>query len=292
MNWLPIPDDGWVPPEHERDKFFNVYIDETSQTEYRYLIIGGLVVPLSHTAQLEADIIAARADTVVPSMQPDGTPRVMKWQKLNAYNFDVYKRVVDTVFNFRRTYKLPLSKDVAVHCVGVDTSVKSLKDIGAGDMGVGFDKEFHFLCCVILLRRYRQALFMLFPDRREPTTQPRKARDIMNLAAAKYGDTREFPFRRLIFADPECCQALQAVDIIIGGIAYKLTVTMTSRAQTSQSESSVTTYTNSSKSQTCSISRSYTKLISSRLTCARNPYTEGGSFHRSLQIEREPFERA
>jgi hypothetical protein len=63
----------------------------------------------------------------------------MKWQKLNAYNFDVYKKVVDTVFNFRRTYKLPLSKDVAVHCVGVDTSVKSLKDIGAGDIGVGFD---------------------------------------------------------------------------------------------------------------------------------------------------------
>jgi hypothetical protein len=222
MNWLPIPDDGWVPLERERGKFFNVYIDETSQTEYRYLIIGGLVVPLSHTARLEADIIAARADTIVPSHQPDGTPRVMKWQKLNAYNFDAYKKVVDTVFNFRRTYKLPLSKDVAVHCVGVDTSVKSLKDIGAGDIGVGFDKEFHFLCCVILLRRYPQSLFMLFPDRREPTTQLREARDIMNLAAAKYGDRREFPIRRLIFADPECCQALQAVDIIIGGIAYKL----------------------------------------------------------------------
>jgi hypothetical protein len=43
------------------------------------LIIGGLVVPLSHTARLEADIIAARADTIVPSHQPDGTPRVMKW---------------------------------------------------------------------------------------------------------------------------------------------------------------------------------------------------------------------
>jgi hypothetical protein len=70
MNWLPIPDDGWVPLEHERDKFFNVYIDETSQTEYRYLIIGGLVVPLSHTARLEADIIAARADTIVPSINP------------------------------------------------------------------------------------------------------------------------------------------------------------------------------------------------------------------------------
>jgi hypothetical protein len=94
---------------------------------------------------LEADIVAARAGTVVPPMQPDGTPRAMKWEKLNAYNFDVYKKVVDTVFNFRRVYKLPLNKDVAVHCVGVDTSVKSLRNTGAGDIGVGFDKEFHFL---------------------------------------------------------------------------------------------------------------------------------------------------
>jgi hypothetical protein len=171
MSWSPIPDDHWVPLEHERDRFFNVYIDETSQTEFRYLIIGGLAVSLSHTAQLEADIIAARANTVVPSIQPDGTPRVMKWQKLNAYNFDAYKKVVDTVFNFRRAHKLPLSKDVAVHCVGVDTSVKSLRHTGAGDMGLGFDKEFYFLCCVVLLRRYQQALFMLYPDRHDPTTE-------------------------------------------------------------------------------------------------------------------------
>jgi hypothetical protein len=57
MSWSPIPDDDWAPLEHERDKFFSVYIDETSQTKHRHLMIGGLVVPLSHAAQLEADII-------------------------------------------------------------------------------------------------------------------------------------------------------------------------------------------------------------------------------------------
>ena len=222
MSWSPIPDDDWAPLEHERDKFFSVYIDETSQTKHRYLMIGGLAVPLSHTGQLEADIIAARKDTRVPATQPDGTPRTMKWQKLNEYNFDAYKKVVDTVFNFRRVYKLPLTKDVAVHCVGVDTSVRSPRETGAGDIGVGFDKEFHFLCAVILARRYQQALFLLYPDRRHPTMQLYKAREIMNLGVAKYGDKREFPFRRLAFADPERCQALQAVDIMIGGVAYKL----------------------------------------------------------------------
>jgi hypothetical protein len=98
----------------------------------------------------------------------------------------------------------------------------SLRDTGDGDIGVGFDKEFHFLCTVVIAKRYQQALFLLYPDRRQPTTQLSKAREIMNLGMAKYGDKREFPFRRLTFADPERCQALQAVDIIIGGMAYKL----------------------------------------------------------------------
>src|SRR5258708_2354200 len=114
MSWSPIPDDDYAPLEHERDKFFSVLIDETSQT-----------------AHLEAGISAAWAGTVVPPMQRDGTPRVMKWEKLKAYNFAVYKKVVDTVFNFRRAYKLPLNKDVAVPCVGVDTSVKFLRNTGA-----------------------------------------------------------------------------------------------------------------------------------------------------------------
>jgi hypothetical protein len=222
MSWSPIPDDDWAPLEHERDKFFSVYIDETSQTKHRYLMIGGLAVPLSHTGQLETDIIAARKDTRVPATRPDGTPRVMKWEKLKDYNFDAYKKVVDTVFDFRRLYKLPLSKDVAVHCVGVDTSLRSQRETGDGDVGVGFDKDFHFLCTVVLARRYQQALLLLYPDRRNPTTPLRKARELMNLGVAKHGDKREFPFRRLIYADPERCQALQVVDIIIGGVAYKL----------------------------------------------------------------------
>jgi hypothetical protein len=97
-----------------------------------------------------------------------------------------------------------------------------LRDTGFGDVGVSFDKEFHFLCAVVLARRYKQALFLLYPDRRHPTTPLREAREIMNRGVAKYGDKREFPFRRLAFADPERYQALQVVDIILGGVAYKL----------------------------------------------------------------------
>ena len=146
----------------------------------------------------------------------------MKWEKVKAYNFEAYKSVVETAFHFRRIHKLPLHKDVAVHCVCVDTSVKSLRNTGDGHVGVGFDKEFYFLCTVILAHRYKESLFRLFPDRRDATRPLREARQIMNYGAYKYGDRRKWPFRTLQFEDPETCQALQVVDIIIGGIAYKL----------------------------------------------------------------------
>ena len=44
----------------------------------------------------------------------------------------------------------------------------------------------------------------------------------MNFGARKYGDKREWPYRRLQFKDPEKCQALQVVDIFIGALAYRL----------------------------------------------------------------------
>lgn len=36
------------------------YIDESSQTKFRYMLLGGLCVPLSHSAAFEADIISHR----------------------------------------------------------------------------------------------------------------------------------------------------------------------------------------------------------------------------------------
>ena len=66
----------WTPLPHEADLFCNVYIDESSQTGHRYFVLGGLVVPLSHAAQFETDIIAAR-DDVIAIANPDGTPPII-----------------------------------------------------------------------------------------------------------------------------------------------------------------------------------------------------------------------
>ncbi|NJO34567.1 MAG: DUF3800 domain-containing protein [Rhodospirillales bacterium] len=211
----------WTPLPHEADLFCNVYIDESSQTKHRFLVIGGLVVPLSHADAFEAFIIAAR-DATIPITKPDGTPRVIKWEKANAYNLVSYKKVVDAFFAFPMKHKLPLHKHVDVNCVVVDTSKKDLRASGDGDVDIGFNKEVYFLCVPMIGKRFPKELFHVYPDRRNTKHPLSEAREIMNLGAKKHGDKRDWPYRRLQFRDPESCQALQVVDILIGALAYKL----------------------------------------------------------------------
>ena len=74
-----------MPRPEEADRFFQVYVDESSQTKHRYLVMGGLCVPLAYSSAFEADIISQR-DHTVPLLRPDGSPKLMKWEKAKNHN--------------------------------------------------------------------------------------------------------------------------------------------------------------------------------------------------------------
>ncbi len=216
-----MPRDSWVPRPDEADRFYQVYIDESSQTKHRYMVLGGVCVPLAYSAALEAAIIACR-DATTPLIGPDGSPSIMKWQKASKQNLAAYKRVIDAYFRFPMVQKMPLSKSLDTHCVAVDTSKKTLKSTGDGDIEIGFAKEFYFLCVPTIGNRLKRGLFHIYPDRRETRQDLKEARDIMNAGARKYGKRLDWPYRELVFEDPEAKQCLQLVDILIGAIAYRL----------------------------------------------------------------------
>jgi hypothetical protein len=221
----------WEPRPHEADLFREVYIDESSQSDHHYLVLGGLIVPMSHSKAFEASIIASRDHIIKPSRE-DGTPRIIKWEKVSAYNLASYKKVVDAFFVFEqqqiridsinKTKTFTGEKHVNIHCVAVDTTKKNLKKTGDGDIDIGFNKELYFLCTNVIGKLFSRELFHLYPDRRSTRHSLAEALLIMNRGAAKYGDKRDWPYRRLRFADPENSQALQVVDIFIGALAYRL----------------------------------------------------------------------
>jgi hypothetical protein len=119
-------------------------------------------------------------------------------------------------------YKLPTIKSLDTHCVAVDTSKKTLKATGDGNIEIGFAKEFYFLCVPTIGNRLKRGLFHLYPDRRTTNQSLDEARNIMNAGARKYNNRTDWPYRELRFQDPEVKQSLQVVDILIGAIAYHL----------------------------------------------------------------------
>jgi hypothetical protein len=215
-----MPRDPWVPRAEEADRFRNVYIDESSQSKVRYLVIGGLVVPLSYADLFQADMVACRRDTL-PATRPDGTPRTMKWEKVHKSTFSAYQTLIDAAFDFRRLRNLPPSKEMGMHCLVVDTSQRPLRRTGDGNKETGFDIEFHFLCTAAIPKIYRDELFHLYPHRRHARRKLWQAKNMMNLAMIKWNDKREFPIRRLKFQDLWQWQALQITDILIGALAYR-----------------------------------------------------------------------
>jgi hypothetical protein len=70
-----MPRDSWVPRPEEADRFYQVYVDESSQTKHRYLVMGALCVPVAYSAAFDADIIAHR-DHTVPLLRPDGSTSI------------------------------------------------------------------------------------------------------------------------------------------------------------------------------------------------------------------------
>jgi hypothetical protein len=212
---------AWKPLPEEEDLFHDVFIDESSKS-HRYLIHGGLIVPWTHGPQLEADIIAVRANTNTPAIRADGSPREMKWEKVAADNLDACKAVIASVFDFARRHQLSSLKSIGMQCSAVDTHQRSLLRTGKGRRETAFEIELSFLCTAVIRRRYPNYLFRLFVDRDYRERELRETRQILNFTAFKNRDGRLWPFRSLKWEDPEQSQALQVVDILIGALAYKL----------------------------------------------------------------------
>lgn len=79
---------GRAPPDPRQ--LFDIYIDESSQTRHRYLVLGGIIVPTASVEAVNAEIIKCR----LPEL-PYGE---MKWTKVSRSKLGAYQRVVNAFF--------------------------------------------------------------------------------------------------------------------------------------------------------------------------------------------------
>jgi hypothetical protein len=156
------------------------------------------------------DITALNA-AIMKARLPELPQDEAKWTKVSKKKLSAYKRVVDVLF----------SEDVHFHSLVVDTTRLDHKRFNSGSREIGFNKEIYQLA-MKCARLYSAALFHLYPDSRETTQKPEDLRLMLNRGCRKGGDKRDWPFRRCQFRDSKTTLPLQLVDIIIGGLAYRL----------------------------------------------------------------------
>ncbi len=203
---MPIPTLVTREPADPR-QLSDIYIDESSQTRHRYLLLGGIII---ETLKVEA-----ADDEIAKCRLPELPFGEMKWNKVSDKKLEAYRRVVDAFF-----YSDAL-RHAHFHSLVVDTHQLDHNTYNQGSREIGFNKEIYQLATKFA-RLYRGRLFHCYPDQRDTSQLPGDLRDILNHGRRKLGDNRDWPFRRCHFRCSKQTPLLQITDLLIGAVAYHL----------------------------------------------------------------------
>lgn len=187
------------------DEVWDVYIDESSQTKNRYLLLGGVIIPKR--------TVEAASERLREARLPELPHGEMKWGKVSRSKLSAYVRFVDCFFDS------PEFVESDFHCLVVDTSEIDHHSYNAGSKEIGFNKEIYQLATKFA-RLNETGVFHLYPDYRETSQKPEDLRNILNHGRHKNKDGRDWPFRRCQFRDSSEVLMLQLVDILLGAVAY------------------------------------------------------------------------
>jgi hypothetical protein len=135
-----MPRKPWVPRPEEADLFHHIYIDESSQNDHDYMVLGGIVVPLAFAAQLEDDIYNAKPENW-RGIGKDGEPREVGWKLFSNGKYERYKKIVDAYANFahnRMQFKTNVGRVQMFYSV-VDLRIKGRRYTGNERGSIAFE---------------------------------------------------------------------------------------------------------------------------------------------------------
>lgn len=190
------------------DLIRNIYIDESSQNQHRFLVLGGIIAPRRVAEALNVACKFIRRKELPGSE--------LKWTKVSLAKLEAYQQIVDQFF-IGEWYGGP----VEFHCLVVEMARRNEHAFNSGNREIGFNKEIYQLL-MKFGRLYGDCLFHVYPDKRETNTPLDEIRLMLNRGIKKKGDQRDWPFRRLHFRGSHDEPLLQLTDLLIGAVAFHL----------------------------------------------------------------------
>ena len=186
----------------------DVYVDESSQSQNHYLVIGALVVETARAAELES-----RLQTILVESNTRGE---LKWGKVSAGKLPVYKALVDELLAATREGL------VHFHALIVDNHAIDHHTYNFGDSDLGFSKFLYQLLMHKVGRTYgaKQKLHVYLDDR---TTKhsPDDLRLMLNRGLSRKWRIKTDPFRRIVFTCSKQSRLIQMTDLLIGCIQFQ-----------------------------------------------------------------------
>ncbi len=130
----------------------DIYVDESSQTGHRYLLLGGVILGTAEVDVFDAAAAAARGSDL-----PAGE---LGWVKVSRTKLGAYKRFVEAFFQSGGVSLLDF------HCIAVDTHMLDDRRYNEGSREAGFNKEVYQLV-MKFGRLYRNHEFDVYLDERQ-----------------------------------------------------------------------------------------------------------------------------
>ena len=180
-----------------------IYVDESSQTKHRFLVLGALVIALAASAELTRRLREARL--------PELPASELKWTKVSRGKLAAYRRTVDVFFDMA---------EPQFHAIVVDTTKLDHNRYNKGSREIGFNKEVYQL--LMKCGRLYGGNFHVYLDRRSTGASAEDLRLILNRGIRKHGDPRDWPYRRLHFRESHQVDALQLTDLLVGALAFRI----------------------------------------------------------------------
>ena len=216
-----MPKKPWVPRPEEARFFHHIYIDESSQNDHDYMVLGGIVVPLAFAQQLEAELASAKPPNW-RGIGSDGFPREIGWKLVSNGSYERYKKIIDAYASFGRRRMDGVGGRIGLYYSVIDLNVPGRSYSGNKRGSIAFERELYFHCLSIA-RRDSQNLWHIYPDdRSSKVLKENEFSTMLSRGMVKGGAKRIWPTRRLKYCDSRYVQAIQVSDVICGAIAYRL----------------------------------------------------------------------
>lgn len=185
-----------------------VFVDESSQNNHQFMVLGALVVP--------GTAVQACEDSIRAILERHKMLGEMKWSKVSRGKLEVYRALV------AHHFYLVQSCGIEFHAMTVDCRELDHVAYNHGDAELGFNKFVFRLLNVRVGKRFGTAeRIVVHMDSRNTNRHPSELQTILNAAAARdYAPPGAVPFARVAHRDSKGSRLVQLCDLLSGAVAW------------------------------------------------------------------------